>query len=235
MLFLTVKDSAVISHRNYTWLPANLEAPVSHPAAAVPVCGNAALRWQRCLCGSGVRADLQIKDSMETKWGMLSACLFQVGPVLQPVSVFVHSTWAHITAGRDGKCQGSKRKGQGTVVVRQSFFPVNADACSGNIQAVSDSSTMRLPSLFLIETCTCGIHLLSLWFLLTTWCFLDNYTSGTTKVSALYYLPYHNTWLCNFCKNLHGGWILTKVNLHNDWLNFRAQCYQSFLSYPEAV
>lgn len=123
---------------------------------------------------------------------MLCACLLWAGLVLKPVSVFVHSTWAHIAARRDGKYQGSKRKGQGIVVARQRFCPTNADGCFGDIQAVSDSWTMRLPSLFLIEACPWGIHLLSLWFLLTTWCFLENYTSGTTKISALW-LPYYNT------------------------------------------
>lgn len=230
MLFLTVKDLAILSYRNYSWLLANLGAPVSHTVLATPVCDNAALCWQCCLCGSGVRADLQIKGSMGKKMGrMPSACLFQVGPVLQPVSVFVHSTWAHLAAGRDGKCQSSNRKSQGIVVVRQSF-------CLRMLMEVLGTSwMMRLPSLFLIEACTWEIHLLALWFLLTTWCFVDNYTSGTTKISALQYLPNHNTWLCYFCKNLNGGWILIQVNLHNKWLHFRAQYYQTFLSYPEAV
>lgn len=160
MLFLTVKDLAIISYRNYSWLPANLGAPVSHTVVVIPVYDNPALCWQCCLCGSGVRSDLQIKDSLGKKWAILPAFLFWVGLVLQPVSVFVHSTWPHIAVGRDRKCQGSKRKGQGIVVVKQRFCPVNADGCFGDIQAVSDSWTMILLSLFLIEACTWEIHLL---------------------------------------------------------------------------
>lgn len=189
MLLLTVKDLAIMRYRNYSWLPAKLGVPVSHTVVVIPVYDNAALCWQCNLCGSGVRAHLQIKDSMGKKKKSDALCMFTLsgwaGLVLQPVSVFVHSTWAHIAARRDGKCQGSKRKGQGIVMVRQRFCPANADGCLGDIQAVSDSWTMRLPCLFLIEACTWGVHLLSLWFLLTIWCFLENYTSGTTKISAL--------------------------------------------------
>lgn len=67
MLFLTVKDLAIRSYRNYSWLPASLGTPVSHTVVAIPVYDNAALCWQCCLCGSGVREDLQIKDSTGKK------------------------------------------------------------------------------------------------------------------------------------------------------------------------
>lgn len=46
-------------------------------------------------------------------------------------TVFVHSTRANTAAGRDSKCQGSRRKGQGIMAMRQSFCPASADRCFG--------------------------------------------------------------------------------------------------------
>lgn len=118
-------------YRNYTRLSANLGAPGSHAVVTMPVYGNAALCWHCCLCRPDGRADPRIKDSKEKKMGD-AFCMFVSSGISSPTcfTVFVHSTWANTAAGRDGKCQGSRRKGQGIMVVRQSFCPASADGCS---------------------------------------------------------------------------------------------------------
>lgn len=113
-------------YRNYTQLPADLEAPGSRAGVAMPVHGNAALSWHCCLCRPDVRADPQIKGSKEKKMED-ALCLFVSSGTGSPTCLteFVHSTLARTAAGRDAKCQ--EIMGQ-----RQSFCPASSDRCFGS-------------------------------------------------------------------------------------------------------
>lgn len=72
-------------------------------------------------------------------------------------------------------------------------------------------------------------------FLLTTCCFLDNYIVELLKCPpcSTYFITIPS--FVAFCKNLHGGWIIPEVSLHNNRLHFRPPYFQPLLSNPEAV